>query len=82
MMRTQFTDTHIQLRSGNDIFGGPRMLVRRRFSGKGVIWFKKPLTDGEPLDRISDMDTAEHLEQDFAAGRDRTPAKVMQPNEF
>lgn len=82
-MRTQFIDTHIQVETGNDIFdkGAPRQLVRRHFPGKGVIWFEKSVT-GRDLDRITDIDTAEHLEQDFSSGTDLKPKKVVSPSEF
>jgi hypothetical protein len=82
-MRTQFTDKHIQIESGNDIFerGLPRQVVRRRFPGKGVIWFEKPVASKKNLERI-DVDTAEQLENKFSSNRDSYPANVIIPSEF
>lgn len=54
-MKAQYTDRHIQVESGNDIFdqGAPRQVVRRDFGGK-TVWFKKPPYAGDPrLERLS-----------------------------
>jgi hypothetical protein len=81
-MDTMFTDTHVQVRSGNNIFDGPRQVVRRRFPGKGVIWFEKPVTSGENLKRITDADTADKLETKFATERDQQTSRVLDPTNF
>lgn len=83
-MKTQFTDQHIQVENGNDIFenGSPRQLVRRRFAGRGVVWFKKPGSADRTLDPIGDIEVAERLEQCWASQKSYAPAKVMVPEVF
>jgi hypothetical protein len=83
-METQFTDQHIQVENGNDIFenGTPRQLVRRRFAGRGVIWFKKPPSNNQTLDPVDDIDAAECLEECWASQKGYAPAKVMIPEVF
>lgn len=83
-METQFQDTHIQANNGNEIFenGVPRQLVRRRFAGRGVIWFKKPGSAEQTLDPIDDIETAERLEECWASQKSHAPAKVMIPEIF
>lgn len=64
-MKRQFTDTHIQIESGNDVFDGtPHQVVRREFS-EGVVWFKKPIVMGENLERL-DENVAQELENLYA----------------
>lgn len=64
-MKQQFTDEHIQVESGNDIFDGiPRQVVRREFD-QGVVWFEKSVVAGEGLDRL-ERSKAEQLERKFA----------------
>ena len=84
VMRTQYVDTHIQVQNGNDIFenGSPRQLVRRRFAGRGVIWFKKPGSAEQTLDPVDDIETAECLEECWASQKSYAPAKVMIPEVF
>lgn len=52
-MKPQYTDRHIQVETGNDVFDGPRQVVRREFEHGLVVWFKKPVyADCERLERV------------------------------
>jgi hypothetical protein len=75
-MKRMFTDNHIQVESGNQIFDGPRQVVRRRFPGQGVIWFEKSVVDGKDLQKLS-KETSELLEDLYAGQRNSSPLKVI-----
>lgn len=80
-MTSQFTDTHIQLESGNDVYDGvPRQLVRREFE-QGVVWFEKPIVMGEDLDRIG-RSKAEQLERKFAEEIGESGRQILDPKDF
>jgi hypothetical protein len=83
-MDTMFTDAHIQVPTGNNIFDGglPRQVVRRRFPGKGVVWFEKPMANGEGLNRITDPDVLEKLETKYSTERDQRTAKILNTTNF
>lgn len=83
-MKRMFTDTHVQVESGNDLFdrGAPRQMVRRRFPGKGVVWFEKSAVAGEDMERVSDFDLAARLEAKYSVERDRAPASILEPSDF
>jgi hypothetical protein len=77
-MKTQFTDTHIQVERKNDIFDGPRQVVRREFD-QGVVWFEKPIVAGENMKRISDRSKAKQLEDKFVAKNSGDGRQILNP---
>jgi len=80
-MKQQFTDKHIQVESGNDVFDGvPRQVVRREFE-QGVLWFEKPIVMGENMDRL-ERSKAEVLERQFAEAFGESGRQIVTPQDF
>lgn len=83
-MKKQFTDTHIQVETGNDLFedGRARQVFRREFEDRGVVWFKKPLVMGEGNEPITDRTLAERLERKFAEEFNESGRQIIDPSNF
>jgi len=67
-MKAMYTDQHLQVESGNDIFdrGCPRQVVRREFENGKVVWFEKSVYVGEGLQKLTG-EVADQLEDKYSS---------------
>ena len=67
-MKRMYTDQHLQVESGNDIFdrGCPRQVVRREFENGKVVWFEKSVYAGEGLQKLTG-DVSNQLEDKYSS---------------